>query len=345
MKKKESEEEEPTAEAQKHGKTASRFFWATVLLLAGGTIGLYIATALQDARTPREDQEEAVGDVDPAPVEIPQTTWEQLFRDAARQALDATSPEIEVTLDEVYAPVYAAIPKYADFHYSVLGEYTELASAALGQMSSEIEERLFSGFQDRLREAGRQLDDTYFQEYLAALEDLAVDALPERSGNDPLGPVTQKVLQDVIDRALITAPVATVAAGIAGSGAIKVLATGLAKKLATKVAAKAASKGAAKGTSTLMGVGTGAALCSWSGPGAIVCGVAGGAVAWFGADAIVVSIDEYFNRDEFEAELRALVDEDRAEKESLLRQALERKADALGAASSSESVTTDDHTD
>jgi hypothetical protein len=80
------------------------------------------------------------------------------------------------------------------------------------------------------------------------------------------------------------------------------------------------------------GVGGGALLCSWSGPGAAVCGIVGGAAAWFLTDAAVINIDEYFNREDFEAELRAILDEDRAEKHELLVTALQQKAAAMDAA-------------
>ena len=62
-----------------------------------------------------------------------------------------------------------------------------------------------------------------------------------------------------------------------------------------------------------------------------MCGIVGGAAAWFLTDAVVVNIDEYFNREDFEAELRAILDEDRAEKHELLAAALEAKAATMDA--------------
>ena len=105
----------------------------------------------------------------------------------------------------------------------------------------------------------------------------------------------------------------------------------IAKKLAAKVAAKASAKGLAKGGGVLAGAGGGALLCSWSGPGAAVCGVVGGAAAWLLTDAVVVNIDEYFNREDFENELRTLLDEDRAKKRKQLTAALRDKAVAIDA--------------
>ena len=53
--------------------------------------------------------------------------------------------------------------------------------------------------------------------------------------------------------------------------------------------------------------------------------VVGGAAAWVATDAAIISLDEYFNRDEFEAELRQLIDEDRARKTQAIEAALADK--------------------
>ena len=73
-------------------------------------------------------------------------------------------------------------------------------------------------------------------------------------------------------------------------------------------------------------------LCSWSGPGAAACGVVGAVAAWLVTDAVIINLDEYFNRDEFEAELRQIIGEDRAEKKLLLEAALKEKAIIMDAA-------------
>ena len=85
----------------------------------------------------------------------------------------------------------------------------------------------------------------------------------------------------------------------------------------------------AKGGSALAGAGGGALLCSWSGPGAAVCGVIGGAAAWLLADAAVIGIDEFFNREEFESQLRMILDEDRAQRRDQFSAALAKKAAAI----------------
>ena len=305
---------------RKNSSLASRFFWATVLLLAVATIGLTVVDDMRSTESPG-----------PATVEISPTTLERLLSDTANAAKEAVESDINELLDAVYEPAYAAISAYADFHYSVLGEYVELTEAVRGQMSAGLYERLFDGFEQRLTDTVSVLDERYVYEYQSKLQNQIAGQLSTEGLSLPLGDVTDAVLQDAIARAQTTLPLATVAGGTVGSGSLKVVSATIANKLAAKVTAKASAKGLAKGGGVLTGAGGGALLCSWSGPGAAVCGVVGGAVAWFLTDAVVVNIDEYFNREEFEAELRAILDEDRTEKRELLAAALEAKAAAMDA--------------
>jgi hypothetical protein len=94
---------------QKNSGVASRFFWATVFILALATLGL---TAVGSIRS-----------TEPSPslvAEISPTTLERLLSDTAIAAKTVTEPNISSLLDTVYGPAYDAIPAYADFHYSIL---------------------------------------------------------------------------------------------------------------------------------------------------------------------------------------------------------------------------------
>lgn len=299
------------------------YFWATILTLAIGTALLVVFGSVRNQTNI------------PSEYEISPTTLETIFSDTAEVARLAVEPDVGAVLRSVYAPVYAAIPIYAEFHYSVLGEYTELTEAALGQMSGAIEERLFAGFGARLNGAAQTLDQRYVEEYQNALRNNIQSKIPAENLSLPLGQMSQSVLEDAMSRARIAFPIASVSAGIVGSGGLKAISALIAKKMATKIAAKAAIKGVAKGGGVLAGVGGGALACSWSGPGAALCGIAGGAAAWLFTDAVIVNIDEYYNRAEFEAELRMMIDDDRRAKEVMINAALERKAAAMDAASDS----------
>ncbi len=312
---------EETSDLYAKNVIVSRFFWATVFLLAVAMLALTVAGSIQTTQPPR-----------PQSVEIEPTTLERILTDTAISAQKAVAPDIDAYLDDVYAPAYAAIPAYAEFHYSVLGEYVELTEAVSGQMSDALYERLFDGFEQRLATTAVVLDNRYAEEYQSILhEQISGQMLPDGTPL-PLGEITDAVLQDALSRAQTTLPLASVAVGISGSSSLKLASATMAEKLAAKVAAKASAKGLAKGGGVMAGAGGGALLCFWSGPGAAVCGVVGGAAAWFLTDAVVVNIDEYFNREEFEAELREILNEDRAEKRELLAGVLQEKAVAMDAA-------------
>lgn len=303
------------SEVSHTNKTAWRFFWIAIFVLAGVTILLILAGALRDSEPAA-----------PQTYEIPQTRLETILSETAKTAQEIVAPDIAQELENVYSPVYAAIPEYADFHYSVLGQYSELTAFALGQMGDDLYQRLFNGFEQRFSDAGTALDQQYEKVYRDALDEQIENTRSIEQSSLPLGELTQKVLDDAVSRARITAPLAGTAAVITGNGALKVTAATIAKTMAAKVAAKTAVKGAVKGGSVLAGAGGAAVLCSWSGPGAVLCGLIGGTVAWFSADGVIINIDEYFNRDEFEADLRASIDEDRIAKQSLIEEALRNKA-------------------
>lgn len=315
---------------QKNARIASRSFWAIVLLLAIITIGSAVVGSLRSTEPSS-----------PASVDATPTTLETLLSDtailsdAALAAREAVQPDIDGLLDTAYGPAYDAIPAYADFHYSVLGEYVELTEVALGRMGQALSERLFDGFEARLMKAASDIDQRYVEEYQRNLRVQIRDHLSTKDISLPLDKAIDKVLQDTvlqdaIARAKMTLPLATGAAGIVGSGSLKVISATIAKKLAAKIAVKAS----AKGVGVLAGAGSGILLCSWSGPVAAVCGIAGGAAAWFLTDAAVVNIDEFFNREEFEAELRMLLDEDRAKKHDFLTALLAEKAAHMDSAMS-----------
>jgi hypothetical protein len=215
---------------------------------------------------------------------------------------------------------------YADFHYSVLGEYAELSELALSEMGAQLREKLFDGLEERLTTAAERLDGDFTRAFGDELGRRVDAERPEGAPEISLGPLTDAAVRDTIGRVAVTVPLASVAATAAGSGALKVATVAMAKKLSVKIAGKAAAKGVGKGAAAIGGAGTGAALCAPTGPVAVLCGAVGGVVAWFATDALVVNIDEYFNRDEFEQELRALIDADKADKKRQLEAALEQKA-------------------
>ena len=278
----------------------------------------------------REEPQAEEGQAALQEVEIEPNTLQEVFKRAAIRARAETSDVIAPLLNELYEPVYGGITSYADFHYTVLGEYTELVGAALGTAADAIENRLYDGFDERLERVADILDLRFADEFRTVLMQELQAEIPSELSDVPLAPITQQTIEDALARVRVTVPVGTVMATVGGAAAIKAVSAAIAAKVATKVATKAAGKGVAKGTGIFGGAGLGALGGSWGGPvGAVVGGVIGGATAWFAVDAAVVTIDEYFNRDDFEADLRVMVDEHRGVVRGHLISALERKSEDM----------------
>ena len=297
-------------------KTASRSFWGTIVLLAVATIGAAIVGRSGVEQTPPS-------------VEVPATRLEAMLSESAELALQRIAPDVDDLLEDIYAPVYANIPAFASFHFSIVGEYTELLLIVGGQFEGRLHSELFGGFEDRFQNGVDLLDGQFVAYYQSVLDEQVRELLATGFPGTVLGEATQFALNDAVDRARITAPIAGTAA-LLGSGGVKALTAGVAKTLGSKIAAKAAAKMAVKsGAAALGAAGTGITLCAWTGPVAVACGAIGGIAAWFLADAVIVNLDEIINRDEFEAELRNSVDGHKATVKQLLERGLASKYEEM----------------
>jgi len=309
--------DEPAQVPEMRKRRLAPWFWGTILAMAALSVLLSVMAALR--------QEPAVPEKvasSPTPIEISAAKLESLLTNANQMTVQAVMRQIGPLVDLAYQPAYDAIPAYADFHYSVWGEYTELSAAALGAVTGKLEEMLLAGLGARLENVGVKLDDHFASAFETEL------ATAEEASKISIGPLTTQTMDSVLARMKVTVPVGTVASlgtAMAVKSVAKVIAKKIAAKLAIKTAAKAGGKWAAVGTAG----GSGAFLCSWSGPGSAVCGIIGGIGAWLITDYTIVKLDEYWTRDEFEADLRLMLDEQKAAQKAALEQALVLKATAV----------------
>lgn len=292
---------------------ATRTFWGAIVVMAVATITVALIGSLRSG-----DPDSTVA------LEFDPTTIEEILHNASEATLAQVMQRRDALLDGVYEPVYAAIPDYADFHYSLVGEYSLLFMAVQGGIGDDLQERLFEGFQQRIDGALDELDSMSVELYKSNLDAVVRDALNADGSDAVLGEATQLALDDAMARARLSIPIAG-AASVVGSGGLKALTAGMATKLATTIGAKATAKGAAKGGAALAGAGGGTALCAWAGPFAAICGAAGGIAAWLLADGAIVNIAQLLNQDEFEANLESLVDEHKSEMNRRIGQALRER--------------------
>jgi hypothetical protein len=296
-----------------------RGFWALVAAMVVATLGLTTWGALDG----RFETQRRV---------IPFAEIAALVDEAAARAETATVAQVDAELDAIFAPVEAAIPAYADFHYSVLGEYTQLAQLATGQVGAALEERLFGGFQERLDGALGTLEGTFAATYASALEADMAEVL----GNAEIRFLTEGTriaLADAQARASATKPISLVlgvAGATAGRQAVKVVTAAVARKLLLSIGRKTAAKTATRGTGAGGAAGVGAAAGAVFGPvGAAIGGAGGFIVGWVTTDYVVIKLDELMNRDEFETELRAMIAEERAALRTVLIAQVAAKRDEI----------------
>lgn len=346
------EGEQPPANARDASETAptalsgsaGAMTWGlrTILTLISATLLVLIVAMVRqprpqsDLRPPDEPSVEVNGN-GAGPASIPDhelegragRQWRQFAERMRRDPLPETDHAIEERIDTAFAPVYERIPAFLDWHYSIIGQYTELGQAALGTLEEAIESRLFAELQERIGTATEAVAGVMHEEVRTEIENW----VRRESQLVPAGLTTtyERMLEvtvaDTVERFTVSAiPSAVVAVG-AGAGstvAVAVLAKALAKKIMASAALKTVGKVGGGIGGRLGGAAGGAAIGSVLGPfGAVVGGVAGGVAAWLAVDGAVVNIDERLHRDDLERELIELVDEQKARVKSAIATAVD----------------------
>ncbi len=255
--------------------------------------------------------------------------WGRFLERFRLEPLPQTNAAIEREIDKAFAPVYERIPAFLDWHYSIVGQYTELGQAALGALEEALESRLFGELPERIDGATEAVGRVLHDEVRTEIEDW----IRRESETVPPGltatyeRMLEVTVADTVERFTVSAvPSAVVAVG-AGAGstvAVAVIAKALAKKIMASAAVKTMGKVGGGIWGRLGGAAGGAAIGSLLGPvGAVVGGVAGGAAAWLALDGAVVNIDERLHRGDLERELTALVDEHKARVKSVTSTAVD----------------------
>ncbi|HSJ47777.1 MAG TPA: hypothetical protein VLA26_02920 [Gammaproteobacteria bacterium] len=242
---------------------------------------------------------------------------------------------LEQELDGGYAVLLdqalARVPRFADWYYSLQGEYARLFHAALGELPHFVAARMVEHvFEPAATAAGldglfTRLDQELDQELRMAAQEAnsLLASMVRELAVEPEGPVELRVVESRslgsglstrLEPHLGLAPedlarqgAAASAGALAGVVAMKKLGLATAGKLGLK-AAGGALAGAGGGAAT------GAALCGASvvaAPLVAGCALVGGIVAgigtWVLVDKSALEAEEYLRRDVFEAELREAI--------------------------------------
>ncbi len=220
---------------------------------------------------------------------------------------------IDSKIDLAFKPIFVNIDTFLDFHYSVKGEYIELAASASGDIASVIKEKLFGDdIQEHFKEAQNAIGKDYLQminSYLSRLNSQALKGVDSSINSE----LFAELDSDISDRMTIQEVKLGSIIGIKVIGVISA-------KLATKATGKALAKSSAKAGAKLASAGSAAASGTICGPFAWICSPIAATVAWFGSDAILVKGDEYLNREKLKAKIKQMLDRQKeALKESLIQ--------------------------
>ena len=322
--------------------------WRTILALASVTLLLVMAGA---GRNWLERPDGPVGPNPPArgaelvggPARLSDEDLEALLRRRVQECLcddgqlrldpdGAPDDQIEA----VFGPIYATnIPEFLDWHYTVVGQYTELALAAAGQLEQKIERRLFGNLPEQVELASGAIatvQESEARALLAQCIDSEVQLLDaDRETRELHVRMLNEAVGDTLRRLAASAGVSgsgAVGAGVAGGLLVKAMV----KKLLASIAVKTTGKSAVKAVGSWKAAAAAAAALSPLGPvGTVVGGVLGAAGGWLIVDRLAVEVDELLNRGGFERELVALADERRAEIAAAMSAAIEARARAFDA--------------
>jgi hypothetical protein len=247
---------------------------------------------------------------------------------AARELLDH---ELGAGLEQAFDEVRERLPAFADWYYSLGGEYSRLAMAALAQLS------LADGDFIATRAAATLFPEEEWEQALAGLDGRMMATLQvhhERLREDWLGEVSRRLaparVPAPLDSAGATAwseplrldgfigqwiaeqqetfrnrvRLSTAAGGgvAAGTALWRGAAARTASASGRAIAARGAGRTAARAGAAASG---GLAVCAASGPAAAGCALLAGAAAWLATDWALLTIDEHLNRDELLAALEA----------------------------------------
>lgn len=304
--------------------------------------------------------------------------WATVEAGLRSEPLAETGQAIEVRAEEAFAPAYAQIPEFLDWHYSMAGQYTQLAvvvitlledwglpralerlaesapmqvlvdwlrvwdptretierlagldlpAAArerLDRWQQQVDERLFDDLSDRVRLASDEVERvmrTEMRTLIARRIRNEVDLFPIGARVRAAGPCSdvetvrvgqayegmlETAIPETVRRFTATAAptgIFAAAAGVRSAAAARAMVKGLSGRLTRRLLPR---------VGRLIGVGVGAG-------------------AWLLFDLLVLHADEYFTREQFQEELTALVDEQKAAlRADLSARADEARLTALG---------------
>lgn len=317
--------EEKEIENEKRSKKFWIYFWSTIVVLAIVYIGLNITATTKFSELPKVDRE--------AKIESMLNEFKQRFpefiqitQSLNKQSIEQIKQNINNNVDKAYDPLYNQIDSFSEFHYSLRGEYTELGTVILGDVSNILNEELFdpADFENELSDSLKVINNKSLNIIKEQFESMKEEIQKKMKLNDEeINFLFSEILKfsqnDMLERFsgytnMFFKGMGLGAGATAGAAAMatKAVSKKVSQVIAKKIITKAAIKGATKAAGAAAGAATGGTSGLLCGPGAWLCSpvgaVVGGVVGWFTTDKIVVEIDQHYNEDEFKEDIKNLID-------------------------------------
>lgn len=233
------------------------------------------------------------------------TKNEDKINESLNSELQQIYESVDREIDNLFYPVEKNVDLFLDYHYSIIGEYTELGTMAFGDIDKMIEEKLFGkDFIYRLNQSSKYMQEQYNKgilDHLSAIDEHVTEGVDKDINNQ----VLTKLEKSIHNNIRLSMQAAVPLGVMIGAKIAAVISSKIAAKVAAKGVAKASSKVAVKSVAA----GTGAAAGTLCGPFFWICSPVAAGVLWVTTDVVVVSGDEYFTRDELKKEILLSLEE------------------------------------
>ncbi|GAA7530879.1 hypothetical protein HpEKA49_01110 [Helicobacter pylori] len=218
---------------------------------------------------------------------------QQEISDLLSSSKDKMYSKVDAQIDNLFDPIENNVDKFLDWHYSLKGNYSELALFVAKKLGLSVEDALFNKLQEKFLGADykqrlKTMTDNISDAFISLLRQHKKDT--EKIATQGVADIPQVVeslknIDDRIERDLkLKMGFAAAMGATAGVGAgklMKRLVPKLVEKLGTKLGAKVGAKFLAK-----FGIAVG-----------------GGVLSTLGADVAFNYIDEWLHRDDFKKEI------------------------------------------
>lgn len=215
---------------------------------------------------------------------------------------------INKEIDEVFEQTLNSnIDKFLDFHYSIIGSYTELGTMAFSDYDKFVSQMLLGDdFADKINQATIKIEKEYeisLKNHLDFIESVSTVGVDFELNSKALNRIKEDINTNLLQQ--------EIKLGVFGLA----ISAKIASVITAKIAAKSALKTGAKAGSKIAGIGSGAALGAsvgaLCGPGAIICSPVGavlGAVGiWIATDFAINKSDEHFSREDLKKEIEDFI--------------------------------------